>query len=82
MASGAPLIEDCTMPLTGQVKESGIGLHVACVETHWVGSGILAHSWDCHTDSGLAAAVKVVAVVEVSAIVGLKTGSAQVLVMR
>jgi len=69
------------VPLMAQEMENGIGLHAACVGMHWAGSGSFARAWDCHMGFGFVAVV-VVAVVEVSVIVGLKTGSAQVLVMR
>jgi len=69
------------MPSMVQEKENGIGLHVACAGTRWVGSGNFAGAWDCHMGFDFVAAV-VVAVVEVSVIVGLRIGSAQVLVMR
>jgi len=69
------------VPLMAQEKENDTGLHAACVGTHWVGSGNFARALDCHMDFDFVAVV-VVAVVAVSVIVGLKTGSAQVLVMR
>jgi len=69
------------VPLMAQGKENGIGLHVACVGTHWVDSGNSVGAWHCRMDSD-SVAVVAVAVVEVSVLVGLQIGSAQVSGMR